>query len=110
LALEFNTQVTAATAASVTNVIVQIGRSVSGGSPTNAVGTNLKVEWFGTFTNTLPASAAANTTYTAIAQLGPVSGFSTGGAEGALSRIYIGWITAPANVTLTNYSIYASVK
>lgn len=110
LALEFNAQCTTAQGVSATNIIVQLGRSVSGGIPTNALGTGVKIEWFGTITNTLPASAAANTTYTSVSQFGPVNGFSTGGAEGALQTIYIGWITAPANTIVTNYSIYAKTK
>lgn len=109
LALEFDVQTTAGGSAA-TNIIVQLGRSVSGGSPTNAVGTGLKVEWVGSITNTLPASFTNNQTYTACSQLGGLTGFSTGVSEGAMNTIYVGWITTPTGVAITNYSIYAKTK
>ena len=90
-------------------VTLRLGRNVQGGSPTNAVGTGLNIEWFDTLTNTLPANTAtsANTVvglYATPTTMGNVSG------DGACNGLYLGWITTPANVTLTNYSVYVNNK
>lgn len=108
LVIEMDNQITTAAAAGTTNIIYQIGRNVSGGSPTNALGTGLKIEWFATITNILPASAAANTTYTKCICFGPQTGYTDGPFEGGCTTFYVGWITAPANLTVTNSQVYVN--
>lgn len=106
LVIEMDNQITTASAAGTTNIIYQIGRNVNGGSPTNSIGTGLKLELFATITNTLPASAAANTTYTKCICFGPQTGYTDGAFEGGCTTFYIWSIAAPANLTVTNSQVY----
>lgn len=89
-------------------VIIQLARSISGGSPTNSTGTGLKLDLFATMTNTLPANTATSPN-TVIASWNAVAGQSATG-HGAEKTWYIYSITTPANVTLTNYSIYPQTR
>lgn len=116
IAFQMNCQITASDAASVTNVIFQIGRSVQtpnsmpAGGITNGFGNGLNIEWFATITNQLPASAAANTTYTSHALFGPQLGYSSGAFEDAMTTYYIGYIQPPANLTVTNYQVWVNTS
>ena len=121
LALQFTGQ---ATTTNGGNVIIQLGRSVQlpgqmpAGGVTNAVGTGLNIEWFATVTNTFPQNInGQSTNYNTFNFLfGPIlgngAGNGTGGnqGEGAITTTYIGWITTPANLVLTNYSAWAAVQ
>lgn len=103
-------------AASQTNggiVLLSIGRSVQGLYPTNSSGGGAGIEWVGVITNTLPANTAttANTVCYTISEQQPATALNgTPLALGANTRIYLGTITTPANVTLTNYAVYVNVK
>lgn len=114
LAIQFNAQIATASSANATNIIVQLGRSVQlpsqmpSGGVTNAAGSGMNIEWFATITNTLPASAAANTTYVSHALFGPITGQSSGSGDGAVTTFYIGYITTPASTVLTNYSFWVN--
>lgn len=108
LVIETDVQLNVAAAASVTNVIFHIGRNVNGGQPTNSLGTGLKIDWFATITNQLPASAAANTTFTKCVTFGPQTGYSDGAFEGGCTTFYIGWIDPPANLEVTNMQVYVN--
>ena len=104
--IEFNV---ASSQASASNVVWQIGRSVSGNSPTNSTATGAKIEWFATYTNTLPN--VANQVATGIAQFGePSSSGIVNYGDGACTTFYIGWVTTPALTTLTNYSVYVNCQ
>lgn len=112
VSFQFDAQVTVTAAASPTNIIAHIGRSVRlpqnmpSRGISNAIATGATIDWFATITNQLPSSAVANTTYTApIATFGPQTGFTTGAAEGGCTTFYLGWIDAPANLTVTNWQI-----
>lgn len=107
-AIEFDVQLNTASGATNANVILQLGRSVSGQTPTNAWGTNCKIEWFTTITNILPASAVADKTYTSVTLLGPSTGQSIAPADGAVTTLYLGWITNPSGMTVTNYQVYVN--
>ena len=121
LALQFTGQ---ATTTNGGNVIVQLGRSVQlpgsmpAGGVTNAIGTGLNIEWYATVTNAFPQNInGQSTNYNTFNFLfGPVlgngNGNGTGGnqGEGAITTTYIGWITTPANLVLTNYSVWAAVQ
>ena len=93
-------------------VVAQLGRSVQlpntmpAGGVTNAAGTGLNIEWFGTITNVLPANTATSLN-SQISLFGPTLNQGSAG-DGAITTFYVGWITTPANVTLTNYSIWAA--
>lgn len=108
VAIQMNNQVSIAAAASVTNIVYHIGRSIQNNTITNALGTSCNIDWFATITNQLPASAAANTTYTSSALFGPVTGFSNGAGDGAMTTFYIGWIDPPANLAVTNSSVFVN--
>lgn len=117
VAIETDVQITGPTAATTTNIIWQLGRSVRAVTdqnpsvnPTNAAATGWVIDWFGTITNTLPASAAGSNTYTATALFGPVTGQSSGAGDGAATTFYLGWVTTPANVTMTNYSVWFNTQ
>lgn len=90
------------------NVIVQFARNVQGGSLTNTLGTGLNLDLFATMTNTLPANTAT-TANTTCFLFGPVNGQAYIG-DGAVPNFYIYSITTPANVTLTNYSVWVNVQ
>ena len=95
------------------NVIVQLGRNIQGTSATNSVGTGMNIEWFATITNALPVDGTATSPKTVCYTFGPPTGAASGGTgatEGAVNAFYVGWITCPANLTLTNYYIWASVR
>lgn len=114
VAIQFNLQVLATSGAAATNVVVQLGRSVMlpsqmpAGGVTNAAGTGLNIEWFGTMTNTIPGGTTAGTTVVAHALFGPITGQSSAAADGGMSTFYIGYITAPAGTTVTNYSFWVN--
>ena len=101
LAIEFNCS---SSQQSASNIVFQIGRSVSGGIPTNAIGTGTKIEWFATATNTLPN--VANQISTSVYLYGPPQAAGSNYGEGACTAFYIGYVTVPALTTLTNYSVY----
>jgi len=109
--IQLNSQVMATIGACPTNHIWFLGRNIQGGSPTNAIGTGLNIEWFATVTNTIPASAVVGTVYTSTTTIGPVNGVTTAGAPSATtldgySTLYIGGCVAPANCEVTNYQFY----
>jgi hypothetical protein len=103
LALQF---IASATTTNGGTVNFQIGRSVAPVAITNSVATGAAIEWVGTVSLVLPAntatSAATVTTnfYSATANT----------LGGGYPYAYIGYIQTPANVTLTNYSVYANAK
>ena len=82
----------------VTNQIIQLGRSITGNSVTNILGAGLiGVDWFATVTNT-SIITTTGTTFTFI--LNP---FTTEPVKGAFNCIYVQWLSNPAGGgTLTN--------
>lgn len=112
--IQVNIAYTTTMAASTTNTIIQIGRSVQLPSQmpphgvTNNWGTGLNIDWFATITNTAVASLAAGTVSTSLASFGVQPGQSSGAFDAACTTYYIGNITAPAGGTITNYSIYVN--
>lgn len=61
------------------------------------------IEWFSTFTQTLPANTATTATTSC-------TNFYDANGGGGVGTFYIGIITTPANVILTNYSVSLKVK
>ena len=112
VAIQMNNQLVTANGSTPTNVVYLIGRSVQSpstmpaGGVTNAAGTGLNIEWFTTLTNTAPASLAANTTFTSHALFGPVLGYSSGLGDGAVNWFYLGVVTAPTTIAVTNSSVW----
>lgn len=112
IVIEMDNQLTVAAAASVTNIVYHLGRSVKGGSPTNGLATanGLRIDWFQNITNQLPASAAANTTYTKLIAIGPVTGYVDGPFEDASTTLYVGWVDPPANLAVTNSQLIVNLS
>ena len=97
-----------ATNATAVNVVYQLGRSVQNVSITNAASlANLNIEWIGTLTNTIPVNS---TTGTSTYNVGTATSLSQGNiAKGAIGYYYIGYVTVPAAVNYTNYSVYVNL-
>ena len=113
-AIQLNVALTTTNGPVATNVIFQLGRSVQlpnqmpSGGVTNAAGTSMNIEWFATITNTIPAAQAVGAVSVSHALFGPVTGYSSGPGDGAVTTYYLGWITAPTGLTLTNYSVWVN--
>lgn len=84
---------------STSNVVWTVYKSVSGGNPTNALGTSLRFTTLGTITNVLNG-------VTPVTAIGDFSDSQIAGS----TTLYIGYVTTPSNSGITNYTVYARGK
>lgn len=90
------------------NIVVQIGRNISGDAPTNAAGTGCRIEWFATLTNQLSLVAGQQTTVCYLYGAANATTYGDVPGDGACTTFYVNYINVPALTTLTNYQIFVN--